>query len=350
MLVLEAIEKSFEGFELGPIDLSVDSEVLSVLGPSGCGKTTLLSIIAGITTPDEGSIALDGVQLTDRPPEDRGTVLLFQNRSLFPHMTARENLQYAAAPSADIETLVATLEIGDILDQQAATLSGGEGQRVALARALAADPAALLLDEPLANLDAPIKRRLRDDLRDLLTPLDIPVLYVTHDQTEASSIGDRLAVMHDGQFIQEGSPATVFERPATPFVASFTGSQNVFRATVEPAEDTAILRWGDQQLTVAGQPSVVDGSVWVSIRPEQIEPVAGTAEVTNSIQGTIVDRVFEGGTHRLTLSFDGTDNPLTMTVLPPTYRHHELAKRDRVTVSIPPEAIHLIAADSNGST
>src|SRR5699024_3507921 len=234
-------------------DLAVGEEVLAVLGPSGCGKTTLLSAVAGVIEPDSGHVVLNGTDLTGRPPEDRDAVLVFQDGALFPHMTARENVSYAASSKERVESLAEALEIGNILDQRADTLSGGERQRVALARSLATDPAALLLDEPLANLDAPIKRRLRDELRPLLSSLDIPVVYVTHDQREAIALGDRIAVVNGGRIEQLDTPAEVFAHPETPFVASFTGSVNLFRARVAETDRNIVLDWNGRRLHASGE-------------------------------------------------------------------------------------------------
>jgi molybdate/tungstate transport system ATP-binding protein len=339
MLDVTGLIKRYDPFRLGPLDLAIGDEILAVLGPSGCGKTTLLSLIAGIASPDGGSVALDGRRLDGRPPERRGTALVFQEGALFPHMTARENVAYAAAPGTGVEDLAALLEIHDVLDQRAATLSGGESQRVALARALAADPDALLLDEPLANLDAPIRRRLRTDLRDLLAPRSIPVVYVTHDQTEASAVGDRVAVLRDGQFEQTGPPAEVFEHPATRFVASFTGGANVFCARVGSGRG---LAWGSRRLEAAVGNRERGDIVWLCVRPEYVE-VADEGEAgINVFEAGVATRAFEGGTYRLVVRPDGTDADLEVTVLPATYERRRLGDRERVAVRIPADAIHLI--------
>jgi len=223
-LALDGLAATRGDFRLGPLDLAVDEEVLAVLGPSGSGKTTLLSLIAGLAAPDDGSVTLADRPLEGLPPEARDVGLVFQDGALFPHMTARENVAYPGATPERVAELAATLEIAAILDRPATALSGGERQRVALARALAADPEALLLDEPLANLDAPVRRRLRRRLRELFDDLAVPVVYVTHDQRAASALGDRVAVMRDGAVVQAGGVADVFERPATPFVARFVGA------------------------------------------------------------------------------------------------------------------------------
>ncbi|WP_273836618.1 ABC transporter ATP-binding protein [Halococcus sp. PRR34] len=343
MLAIDGLTKSYGAFDLGPIDLAVDEEVLSVLGPSGCGKTTLLSAVAGITDPDAGTITLNGRELTGRVPEDRGTVLVFQDGALFPHMTARENVAYAAASTENIGDLADTLEIGDVLDQRAATLSGGERQRVALARSLAADPAALLLDEPLANLDAPIKRRLRDELRPLLSSLSIPVVYVTHDQHEATAIGDRLAVVKDGAIQQCDTPSEVFARPATPFVASFTGSTNLFRARIAAEKRTPALEWADHRFDVADHEYPVGEVVWFCIRPEYVTVVDDlAADGQNGLRGDVQRRVFEGDGYRIDVTPAGTDDVVQATLSPPDYDRLGLDDRERVRLSLPRDAIHIV--------
>lgn len=342
-LALDGFVKTYEGFELGPIDLTVKNEVLSVLGPSGCGKTTLLSTVAGIVSPDAGRVTLNGRDLTGQPPEERGTVLVFQDGALFPHMTARENVAYAAESMKQVEELAATLEIEGILNQRAATLSGGERQRVALARSLATDPAALLLDEPLANLDAPIKRRLRDELRPLLSSLSIPIVYVTHDQHEATAIGDRLAVMEDGTVHQIDTPKEVFAHPATPFVASFTGSINVFQAQVAGTDTSLVLDWNDRQIETPGYGHEVGEDVWFCIRPEYVTTTDDSAaDEANVLDGTVTRRVFEGDDYLVDIAPDGMDDVIRIKLSPPVYDRLGLADQDRIRVLLAKEAIHVI--------
>lgn len=360
-LVLSGLRKGYPDFELGPIDLAVDREVLAVLGPSGGGKSTLLQTVAGVVAPDGGGVSLDGRSLDGRPPEDRGTVLLFQDGALFPHLTARENIAYAGADGARVDRLAAALEIGDVLDRPAPALSGGQRQRVALARALAADPGALLLDEPLANLDAPVKRRLRDAMRERLVGADVPVVYVTHDQREAAALGDRVAVLADGVVHQVGPPRAVFERPATPFVAAFTGGENVLRATVRRTEDPPVLDWRSVRLPV--DPDVLDPAwgtetaVWVAVRPERLSlvapgsgPDAGRAArpATALLSGHVTSRVYEGDREAVTVQVPAADAALT--VAAPAGDPADPAETTRVQVRVDRSAVHVIGpvADDDG--
>lgn len=344
MLALRRLTKTYASFRLGPISLSVSDEVLAVLGPSGCGKTTLLSLIAGLTTPNDGTITLNDTRLDGLPPNHRGVGLVFQDGALFPHMTARENIAYAADTETVVESLADRLEITPILEQPASTLSGGESQRVALARTLAADPAALLLDEPLAALDAPIKRRLRDELRGVLAALDIPVLYVTHNQNQASIIGDRIAVLADGELQQVGPPTAIYKQPATPFVARFTGSENVFEATVNSTDGDLELGVGPYVLTVTNPTGLGDReTVRCCIRPEYIELAFEPTELPpNGLYGTVEHTRYTGHAYRVTIAIDGVKPPFQAIVPAPRFETTTPEPGCSVTVTLPADALHII--------
>lgn len=204
-------------------------ELVALVGPSGSGKTTLLRLIAGLETPEEGVIRLDGEIVNHTPPAQRGVAMVFQRDALFPHLTARENLGLGlrlrgvarAEIQERVEELAGWLGLGECLERRPAELSGGERQRVALGRALALRPRALLLDEPLAHLDAPLRRQLRRELLRLHRELGLTMLWVTHDPAEALALGQRVAVMHAGVVEQVGPPEEVRARPASAFVAEF---------------------------------------------------------------------------------------------------------------------------------
>ncbi|WP_257300472.1 ABC transporter ATP-binding protein [Haloarchaeobius sp. FL176] len=363
MLELDSLGARYGDFTFGPVDLTVGEEVLAVLGPSGSGKTTLLSTVAGLVGADGGTVSLDGRDLTGVPPEDRRTGVVFQDGALFPHMTARENVAYAATDPERVQELATLLEIPDVLDRRPRALSGGERQRVALARTLAADPDALLLDEPLSSLDAPIRRRLRLELHDLFASLDIPVVYVTHDQRTASALGDRIAVLHDGRVEQVGRSADVLERPATPFVARFTGSENVLDArVVEVGADRLLLDVGDGQLstTADGREAGIDlgETLTISVHPARFElgrRSKGTDCSRNRLHGTVRRLVNEGDQYRVVVTTsDGnpdSDAPLagaadavelTATVPPTTVDRLALQVDDRVSLSVSADDVHLI--------
>jgi molybdate/tungstate transport system ATP-binding protein len=345
MLALTDVRKQYGAFELGPASLAIEDEILSVLGPSGCGKTTLLSVVAGIRSADRGRIELDGADITGLSPERRNAAYLFQDGALFPHMNVRENVAYAASDEGRVADLAATLEVADLLTRDVSTLSGGERQRVALARALAAEPDALLLDEPLANLDAPIKRRLRFELRDVLAALDIPVVYVTHDQREATTMGDRIAIMRDGTVRQVGTTEDLFERPASTFVAEFTGSVNLFEADVLEREDDALyLGWDDVVVEAPGY-DVAGDRVYFCIRPVYVMILREDRPVDerdNVLAGTITRRVYQGDDYVVALEPDAVDESIEIRLPTPVYERLSLGERDRVHVSLKKRALHVI--------
>jgi molybdate/tungstate transport system ATP-binding protein len=344
-LELTRLTKAYGEFQWGPVDLTVDDEVLAVLGPSGSGKTTLLSLIAGIIGPDSGDILLDGRKLVGRPLEDRRVGMVFQEGALFPHMTARENIEYAAVNDARVEELATALELVEVLDRQPPTLSGGERQRVALARTLASDPDVLLLDEPLSSLDTPIRKRLRDELHSLFESLDIPILYVTHDQRTATALGDRLAVVRDGDIEQVGTPPTVLNRPASQFVARFVGAENLFNGTVTAQfEDGVSVQFGDIQFRTAV--SAVSGSpVTVCIHPSRVE-LDGPSETAgirmcNTIMGTVDRWLNEGNEYRVDVETESMT--FTASVRPTTFERLAIETGSELQVSVPPESVHLIS-------
>jgi molybdate/tungstate transport system ATP-binding protein len=341
MLEIRALTTSYPGFEFGPVDLTVDREVLAVLGPSGSGKSTLLSLVAGIVTPDAGTVTLDGRSLVGRPLETRRVGVVFQDGALFPHMTGRENVAYAATSRERVSSLVEMLEIGSVLDRRPAALSGGERQRVALARTLAADPDALLLDEPLSSLDTPIRRRLRDQLHDLFASLDIPVVYVTHDQQAATVLGDRLAVINDGRLEQVGTTADILDRPTSEFVARFTGSENLFEARVTSDDRGKTLRAGNLVVRVdTARP--VGTSVTACIRPSRIRFVDASEGDDTAATATVTRCLNEGDEYRATVGLSGCDVELTARVRRHTVEELGIQPGATVHVVVDPTAAHVL--------
>jgi len=345
-LELSRLHKAYDQFDFGPVDLTVDDEVLAVLGPSGSGKTTLLSLIAGIATPDSGSIRLGGRELVGLPLEDRHVGLVFQEGALFPHMTARENIEYAATASERVDELATALELEDVLDRKPPTLSGGERQRVALARTLATDPDVLLFDEPLSSLDAPIRKRLREELHSLFESLEIPTLYVTHDQRTATALGDRLAIVRDGDFEQVGSPSTVLTRPTSRYVARFTGTENLFQGTVtDRTADGASVRFGDVRFRATAS-DLSASVVTVCIHPSRVEveapSVADGDRTANTVTGTVARWLNEGSEYRVDIEIEAGSLTLTANVRPPTFERLALEAGSEVRVLISRESVHLI--------
>jgi ABC-type sugar transport system ATPase subunit len=278
---LENVSRSFARGRPALVDVTLevaDHEVVTVVGPSGCGKSTLLRIIAGLDTPTSGAVFIDGEQVNDAAPQNRNIAMVFQSYALYPHMTCRQNLELSLRlrkiPAAEIERRVQDtaeiLEIGDLLGKRPAELSGGQRQRVAVGRALIRNPRVFLFDEPLSNLDALLRERVRHDLKELFRRLKATVIYVTHDQTEAMSLADRVVVLDRGIVQQAGPPASLYRRPENRFVASFIGSpsMNLFESTLEGG--TLLL--DSQRLTTR---SGVSGPVIVGIRPESIRLTRG---------------------------------------------------------------------------
>ena len=255
-IVIDRVVKEFGSFRaLQEVSLTVnDGEFVALLGPSGCGKTTLLRIIAGLETQTAGRVVIGGKDVSDLAPRKRGLAMVFQNYAVFPHMTVFENVAFGLrmqkASAADVkrkvERAAALLHIETYLDRYPAKLSGGQRQRVAVARALAVEPAVLLMDEPLSNLDALLRLEMRTELKAVLREAGTTTIYVTHDQTEAMGLADRIAVMYGGKIDQIGSPLDIYARPATRFVGGFIGSPPMNFIKVQCSGGTA--RIGDASL------------------------------------------------------------------------------------------------------
>jgi multiple sugar transport system ATP-binding protein len=287
-LKLSGISKCFNGRD-AVRDLSLTlgrGEFLSLLGPSGCGKSTTLAMIAGFITPDAGDILVDGARINDLSPRLRRVGLVQQDYAVFTSLTVRANLAFGlevkglgrSARRSAVDRLARLFDLGDVLDHRGGNLNMSEMQRVALARSLASEPELLLLDEPMSNLDAESRARLRGELRQLQKSLQQTVLYVTHDQAEALSMSDRVAVMRDGEIVQVSTPDDIYYRPANRFVAEFIGDPplNIIPCDVSAdAARTAIALAGGAVLHVSAAP-IAWGRQWLGVRPHDIE-VAGDA-------------------------------------------------------------------------
>ncbi|QLD88000.1 ABC transporter ATP-binding protein [Natronomonas salina] len=245
VLELDGVGKSYDGTAvIQDLSISVqDGELLTLLGPSGCGKTTTLRLVAGLERPDEGTVRLDGQPVSGDDfvvPEERDVGVVFQEFALFPHLTARENVAFgiqewpADERERRVDDLLELVGLVDHGDKPPGELSGGQQQRVALARSLAPEPSLLLLDEPFSNLDVDLRVEMREEVREILKEAGVTAISVTHDQEEAMSISDRVAVMHDGQIEQVGTPEAVFQQPKSRFVAGFLGHASFVSGHVEP--------------------------------------------------------------------------------------------------------------------
>ena len=329
------------------INLALETgEFVSLLGPSGCGKTTALRLVAGFDQPDSGSIVVDGKNITRTPPNKRDMGMVFQAYSLFPNMTAEQNVAYGLrirrTPKSDrakrVGDLLELVGLGHATKRYPHQLSGGMQQRVALARALAIEPKVLLLDEPLSALDAKVRVQLREEIRRIQLELGITTLYVTHDQEEALSISDRVAVMWGGKIEQIGSPAEMYGNPATPFVAEFIGTMNRLTATV--AGDGAI-DYAGLRLPVDAARGLPQGErVLCLVRPETVDVVAldGTAHA-GSLEGDVVSRIFLGAVTRVRVE----DGERSLVADLSTARAGPLSVGSRVVASFPPNTARLLS-------
>jgi spermidine/putrescine transport system ATP-binding protein len=308
-IVVEGVVKRFGATTaLDGVSLRVEpGTFVSLLGPSGCGKTTLLRIIGGFETPDAGRITIHGQRVDGLPPNRRPVNTVFQRYALFPHKNVFDNIAFplvlrrmpVAQQREAVRRMLDLVRLPGIESRSPAQLSGGQSQRVALARALVGQPQVLLLDEPLAALDLKLRKAMQLELRRIQEELGTSFLYVTHDQEEALTMSDRVVLMNEGRIVQEGSPAEIYDRPATVFASGFIGEANLLRGTVaEVAGERARVRVDDCNLEViAPAQGIISGSpVIVSVRPERLRvgrPGAANG-VENRVLGTLQRRIFLG--------------------------------------------------------
>jgi iron(III) transport system ATP-binding protein len=290
-----------------------DGEFVTLLGPSGCGKTTTLRAIAGLVEIDGGEIRFAGRRMNDVPPHKRSTAMVFQSYALFPHMTVQQNIgfglrmRHVSGRERDdrVEEAMAMVGLEGLGERKPSQLSGGQQQRVALARAVVTRPDILLFDEPLSNLDAKLRERLRIEIRELQRRLGITTIYVTHDQAEALVISDRIVVMNKGRIEQIGEPLTIYRQPATSFAAEFIGQANVLEAElVAVTSDGSELDTRIGRLVSSARPDPERRTVLISWRPEDMVPF--TADLTNRIDATVVRTIFMGNLTDVTVEVNGT--------------------------------------------
>jgi putative spermidine/putrescine transport system ATP-binding protein len=333
--------KALDGIE---IELG-EGEFLSLLGPSGCGKTTALRLVAGFDRPDAGRIVVDGKDITSVSPNKRDMGMVFQAYSLFPNMTARQNVEYGlkirGRDKSDrrnrVGELLELVGLGHAGDRYPHQLSGGMQQRVALARALAIEPRVLLLDEPLSALDAKVRVQLREEIRRIQLELGITTLYVTHDQEEALSVSDHVAVMYGGRIEQMGSPAEMYSAPATPFVAEFIGTMNRLEGTVVDGG----VDHGGKMLTIEAASGRPKGQrVLVLVRPETVEVTRANGAVPsgNMFVGDVVTQTFLGPVTRLKILGAGVDVIADV----PTQIALGLPVGTRVTAALPAQGVRIL--------
>jgi putative spermidine/putrescine transport system ATP-binding protein len=302
------------------VDLEIRrGEFFTLLGPSGSGKTTCLRMIAGFERPDEGRIELAGTDVSRLPPAERDVNTVFQDYALFPHMTVGDNVAYGlkvkrvarAERAKRVEDALAMVRLEGYADRRPSQLSGGQRQRVALARALVNRPRVLLLDEPLGALDLKLRQQLQVELKQIQNEVGITFVYVTHDQDEALTMSDRIAVMDDGHVLQVGSPRDVYEEPGSRFVAGFVGVSNLLELPVEDSAGGVLkLRLGERD-QVAGQyagAASTGATAVVTIRPERIalEPEGTSpADGVSHARGRVTESLYAGPTSRFVVELDG---------------------------------------------
>jgi ABC-type Fe3+/spermidine/putrescine transport system ATPase subunit len=344
VLKLEQLVKRYGATTaLGPVDIHVNKgELLTLLGPSGCGKTTTLHIIAGLTTPTDGKLLLAGRDITKLAPPYRDIGLVFQNYALFPHRTIEQNVAFGLrmrkVPKDEIARRVRhmldVVGLPGVEERYPHQLSGGQRQRVALARALVIEPSILLLDEPLSNLDALLRKRMRYELREIQRRLGITTVFVTHDQDEAFEMSDRVVLMHAGHVEQIGTPEDLYDRPQTRFAAEFIGEASLIEGRIA-------LKSGDEVLVDVGQglqvparavrPDMAAGSGAILMtRPERVEVVeAGDGD---SLPMSIVKRVFQG--ERILFELAAPGGQLFQSSVPSVEKFRRMQTGERVGVRL----------------
>ncbi|MBI4320967.1 MAG: ABC transporter ATP-binding protein [Chloroflexi bacterium] len=361
------IDKKLKDFHLR-VSFRAGNELVALFGPSGAGKSLTLQCIAGLARPDTGRIvindkvAFDSDKRISRSPQDRRVGYVFQNYALFPHLNVEENIAYGlhglrrGERPARVRDMIGLMRLEGLGSHRPSELSGGQQQRVALARALAIEPSILLLDEPFSALDSAIRSKLRAELLQLLRPLGVTIVLVTHNLEEAYSLSETMVVYDTGRVLQVGTRDEVLCRPRTRAVARFTGAKNIFSGTVAVSSDTGLEIEGDSFRVLApAYPFEVGRKVDFCVRPEHIMLVradrASQGPVKeNQLGGRIVHEVARGASHLLLFKVDGWDNgrqyDLHIEVPVHVYQRLDLGEQKRWTVSLKKSAIHVMAAES----
>ncbi len=315
----DRVQKSYDGVTLVVKDLNLAmprGEFLTMLGPSGSGKTTCLMMLAGFETATNGEIRLGGEEINDIPPHKRGIGMVFQNYALFPHMTVNENLSFPLEVrgmgkderETKVKRALDMVQMGEFGNRRPAQLSGGQQQRIALARALVFDPQLVLMDEPLGALDKQLREHMQYEIKHLHESLGITVVYVTHDQSEALTMSDRVAVFNDGVIQQLATPSDLYERPENSFVAQFIGENNKLAGKVRSVDGETVtveLPGGATCRALAVNVGEPGSETLISIRPERV--IIGAAEDANSAEATVRELIYLGDHIRCRLSVYGND-------------------------------------------
>lgn len=336
---LKQVSKSF-GDVLAVDNISFNighGDFFSILGPSGCGKTTTLRMLGGFIDPDEGEVLIGGKVVNGVPPSNRDTNMVFQQLALFPHMTVFDNIGFGLkmkkVEKGEIQTRVQEMlrlvRLDDYGDRRISQLSGGQQQRIAIARALINRPQVLLLDEPLGALDLQLRFDMQEELKRVQHQVGTTFVYVTHDQGEALTMSDRIAVMHEGRLVQIGSPTEIYEQPRTAFVAKFIGNTNLIEANVEGSENgDIVVRVGPLLVRGKALEPPPTNEVQISVRPEKVILGSRAGELPNHFQGRVLSSVFKGTMYEYRVALDGD---ITLDVV---ISNHESAERFAVDSTI----------------
>jgi len=346
--VVNLTKKYGKLYALDNVSLTIhDQEYFSLLGPSGCGKTTLLRCIAGLIEPDSGEIYIGSRRVDEDPPEDRDVGFVFQTFALFPHMTAWGNVLYGPKvknynqKQADTigHEVLEMVKLNERLDAYPSELSGGMMQRIAVARALAAGAKTLLLDEPLGQLDAKVRNEIRYEIRRMAKDLKLTAIHVTHDQAEAMSISDRIAVMKKGKIVQVGSPQELYMHPNSLFVAHFIGESNFLEGYIIKANGLSEVELRAGLRVKAINPGIKEGErIVLAIRPETCEMRIGLIEAENALHGKIDKITFEGTFVRYEIRLENGDR---LIINRPSLTEEWVKMGQDVTITYPLEKAHL---------
>ncbi len=339
------------------LDLTIgEGEFFSLLGPSGCGKTTTLRMVAGFERPTKGSILLGGTDITRMPPAKRPLNMVFQDYALFPHLTVAENVAFGLKVKRlgrdereeRVTSALGQMRLTGLAERRPAQLSGGQRQRVALARALVNRPHALLLDEPLGALDLKLRKEMQAELKEVHRATGTTFLYVTHDQEEALTMSDRIAVMRDGKVEQLADPRTLYEKPTTAFVAGFIGTSNLIVLEQPMTVDSLLVvdLGGGQRMTADATDAAPAGNVQITVRPERIalhtDLEASVPETHSKVIGRVVDVVYVGSTTHVTAGLP-TGEQLVIHQLSDNPVLREIARDSDVLLSWAPSGAHVIS-------
>jgi spermidine/putrescine transport system ATP-binding protein len=349
--IIDLVKRFGDVAAVDGINLEMPSgEFFSMLGPSGCGKTTTLRMIAGFEQPTEGRILLDGTDMQFTPPHKRNVNTVFQNYALFPHLNVQDNVAFGLkrqkVSKNELKTRVAEaldlVQLTGFEKRKPGQMSGGQQQRVALARALVLKPAVLLLDEPLGALDAKLRKQLQVELKALQQQVGITFVYVTHDQEEALTMSDRIAVMSNGKVEQVAPPQEVYEEPSTTFVADFLGVSNLMEAEAQgkQADGNCKVMVGQFEMHAANGTTDVTGPTRIVIRPERVRLEDSTSEGPNRIPGMIERPVYLGNALQLLVRLANGD--LVQALIQSTGEPMNFKQGDHVKVYMPPEALRVL--------